>query len=112
MEPIYRYSESTVKPLGIEATKTTIYLRTDITEIERVYEDGNKVTFWTYKEAAMTPDEFNEYSSFIAAKNAINGVDDSSNISQLVSGQANGDNNQLIIMEAIADLYDAISTML
>jgi len=30
----------------------------------------------------------------------------------LVAGQENGDSNQLIIMEAIADLYDAIAFMM
>ena len=57
----------------------------------------------------MSHEDFNKYSNYIAAKNAINGVNDSENISQLVMGQENGDNNQMIIMEAIADLYDAVA---
>lgn len=112
MNPIYRYSESAVRPVELEVCKTTVYLRKDITEDIRTNPDGESVSFWTYQEAKMTHDEFNAYSSFIAAKNAIAGVNDSSNISQLLSGQENGDNNQLIIMEAIADLYEAITSMM
>ena len=111
MEPIYRYSESTVRPIDVEVDKHTVFLRKDIVEEERSNDEGNVSVFFTYKEAKMSHEEFNKYSSFIAAKNAINGVNDSSNISKLMIGQENGDNNQLIIMEAIADLYDAIATI-
>lgn len=34
------------------------------------------------------------------------------NIVQIMAGQLAGDDNQLIIMEAIADLYDAIAMMM
>ena len=112
MEPIYRYSESTVRPNDIEICKKTVYLRKDIVEEQRTYADGNTVTFYTYQEAKMSHEQFNEYSSLMAARNAINGVNDSTNISNLLSGQENGDNNQLIIMEAIADLYDVIANMM
>lgn len=112
MEPIYRYSESTVKPVSIEVGKCTVFMRKDFVEEVRTDAAGNEVTFWTYQEAKMSHAEFDEYSSFIAKKNAINGVDDSKHISELVNGQANSDNNQLIIMEAFADLYDLIATML
>ena len=112
MEPIYRYSESTVRPIDIEVGKHTVFLRKDITEVERTDEFGNVSIFFTYQEAKMSHEEFNEYSSFVAAKNAINGVNDSNNINQLVVGQEIGDNNQLIIMEAIADLYDVIAIMM
>lgn len=111
MEPIYRYSESTVRPIDIEVGKRTVFLRKDIVEEERADDEGNVSVFFTYQEAKMSHEEFNEYSSFIAAKNAICGVNDSSNISKLMVGQENGDNNQLIIMEAIADLYDTIATI-
>lgn len=112
MELIYTYSESSVRPRELEICKTTVYLRKDIVEDMRTDDLGNKFTFYIYQEAKMSHDEFNEYTSFLAKQNAINGVNDSSNISNLLIGQENGDNNQLIIMEAIADLYDAIAGMM
>lgn len=107
MELIYRPSESTVRPVEVEKSKHTVFLRKDIVEEER---DGS--VYYTYQEAKLSHAEFNEYSSFIAAKNAINGVNDSTNICNLLDGQAIGDNNQLIIMEALADLYDVIASMM
>lgn len=112
MELIYSYSGSSVRPLEIEICKTTVYLRKDIVEDVRTDDLGNKFTFYTYQEAKMSHDEFNEYTSFLAKQNAINGVNDSANISSLMVGQENGDNNQLTIMEAIADLYDVIASMM
>lgn len=104
MEPIYRYSESTIKPVEVEIGKHTVFLRKDFVETERAYDDTT-ITIWSYQEAKMTHEEFAEYSNFIAAKNA-------ANISNILTGQENGDNNQLIIMEAIADLYDAIASLM
>lgn len=110
-EPTYVHSESTVRPLDLEFGKRTVWMRKNIVEEERTDEEGNVSTFYVYEEAKMTPEEFNKYSSFVSARNAINGVNDSQNIMQLVTGQENGDNNQLIIMEAIADLYDVLASM-
>jgi hypothetical protein len=113
MELNYKYSESTVKPAALEVTEGTVYLRKDITEITRTSEqDGNTTVYYTYQEAALTPQEFNEYTNLIMAENAIKGTNDSDNIISLLDGQAAGDNNQLIIMEAIADLYDAIAMLM
>jgi len=42
----------------------------------------------------------------------VNGVDDSGNILTLLSGQDNSNNNQMIVMEAIADLYDVIAMLM
>lgn len=113
MNPIYIYSESTVKPAELEIGKRTVFIRKNFEEIER-YDEMTKTgqTFWTYQEAKMSHEEFAEYSKFIAARNAIVGTDDSKNIAGLMVGQENGDNNQLIIMEAIADLYDVIASMI
>lgn len=110
MEPKYMYAESTIKPQSIEMCKNTVYLRTDFVEKSRT-DMSNKVTYWTYQEARLTTDEFNSYVSWLMSKKAINGINDSGNISQLVIGQKNRDNDQLIIMEAITDLYDAIASM-
>jgi hypothetical protein len=101
MEPIYRYSESTVKPVELEKSKRSIFLRKDMVEEERTDNEGNVTTFWTYQEAVMSHDDYNEYISLMQAKN----VD---NITNLVTGQKNGDDNQLAIMEAIAFLYETI----
>ena len=92
--------------------KNTVYIRKDYVETFSVDEQGNKTPYWTYQEAVLTQEEFNSYVNFVMSKNAINGMNDSDNISQLVAGQENGDNNQLILMEAIADLYDVIATMM
>ena len=113
MELNYRYAESTVKPSALEVTEGTVYLRKDIAEITRTSEQGGDTTiYYTYQEAALTPQEFNEYTSILMAENAIKGTNDSDNIISLMDGQAAGDNNQLIIMEAIADLDDAIAMMM
>ena len=111
MELTYTYSESAVKPVEIEVCKHTVFLRKNITEEVRTDSDGNEITFYTYEEAKMTPEEFNEYSNLIAAKNAINGTDDSKNIATLIYGQEQRDNDLLIIMEAIADLYETMAGM-
>ena len=95
MELIYRPSESTVRPVEIEKTKHTVFLRRNIVEEERTDADGNVSTMWVYDEAKLSHEEFDKYASFM-----------------LVAGQANGDNNQMIIMEALADLYDAIANLM
>lgn len=108
----YTPSESTVKPSAIEMGKHSAYVRRNIVTQIREDESGNTVSYWTYEEACLSPDEFNEYISFISAQNAVNGVDDSGNIIQLMAGQEDGNNNQMIVMEAIADLYDIIASLM
>lgn len=55
---------------------------------------GDPIYLWTYQEAKMTPDEFTAYASLVSSKDAITNTTI---------------NNQLIIMNAIADLYERIS---
>lgn len=112
MEPKYKYSESTVKPEVIEMNGDTVYLRTDISKIARENEEGFTTTYWSYQEARLSQKEFNVYSSMIVSKNALNSTNVPDHISQLIVGQENGDNNQLILMEAIADLYDVIAILM
>lgn len=113
MELNYRYSESTVQPPALEVTEGTVYIRKDFAEITRTSEQGGEpVLFYTYQEAALTPQEFNSYSALLMTNHVIKGKDDSDNIVQIMAGQLAGDDNQLIIMEAIADLYDAIAMMM
>lgn len=112
MEPIYYYAESPVKPVSIEKGKRTVFIRKDFVEKERINDSGETVYYWAYQEARMTYSDFNDYSQFVITQNAINGAIDSENIALLITGQEIGDNNQLIIMEAIADLYDAIASII
>ena len=113
MELDYKYAESTVRPTALEISVAGIvYIRKDIISIVRTSEQGNKITYWTYQEAVLTPQEFNEYTNLLRAENAIKGMNDSDNIIQLMVGQETGDSKQLAIMEAIADLYDAIATVI
>jgi hypothetical protein len=110
MELIYRPSESTVRPVEIEKSKHTVFLRRNIVEEERTYAPGETQTMWVYEEAKLSHEEFDKYASFIALKNAINGTNDSTNIINIMNNQAIGANDQLIIMEALADLYEAIAS--
>ena len=112
MELHYRYSESTVKPAVLEMTGGSVYFRKDITSIARTSELGDETVFWTYQEAELTPQEFNNYATLLMTDHIIKGKDDSANIIQLMLGQEIGDDNQLIIMEAIADLYDVIASLM
>ncbi|MEG1523825.1 MAG: hypothetical protein RR475_02235 [Clostridia bacterium] len=109
MEPKYKYSESTVKPEAIQMDGNTVYLRSNISELVREDDQGNKTSYWSYQEAVLTQAEFNAYTSLIASKNAINSVSVPEHISQLVVGQEIADNNQLAVMEAIAELYETIA---
>ena len=111
MELKYTYAESSIKPQPLELCASTVYLRKDFFEQKRTDEQGHSTTYWAYEEAKLTPEEFNAYTSFMISKNAIAGANDSGNILQLVNGQAAGDNKQLIIMNAIVDLYDAIADL-
>ena len=116
MELKYRYSESTIKPEPIEYTKNTVWLRKDIVEEKRTdtLEDGTSTTVavYTYQEAKLSHEDFKTYSSQLSAINAVMGVNDSYNIKQLVQNGVDNGDNQLVLMEAMADLYDLIAMML
>lgn len=112
MELKYKKSESSVKPLPIEITQSTVYLRKEFTQETRTNERGETYAFWTYQEAKITPEEFNKYAADQAAMNAIKGANDSENISLIIENGVNSSDNQLIIMEAMADLYDLIFSMI
>ena len=93
----YRYSESTVKPEEIEACKTTVFFRKDIHTEERTFGDYTQ-TFYVYQEAKMPLEEFKKLADAQASINAIKAPEDAKT----------NDNNQLAIMEAIADLYTLV----
>lgn len=112
MEPKYRYSESTEKPLALEVTPSnSVYLRKDIKSESRIDDQSNEVVYWTYQEAIMTSEEFNRYTGQLMALNAINDVDNAANIKQLVAGQETSDFNILAMMEAMAEIYEMIAVM-
>ena len=107
----YRYSESTVKPDEIMYGATTVFLRRNITPTIRMNDEGNEYTVWTYEEAKMSYEEFKEYSDKLAVQNNINISDVPNKLAKVLEGQSIGDDNQLIIMEAIADLYELIANL-
>lgn len=107
MKLVYKYSESTVKPPEVERGKTTAYFRRNFVEEER---DG--LTFYIYEEAQVPVAEFDAYAAGLAAENAVKGSQDSEKIADIHINGVNNTDNQLILMEAIADLYDLIASMM
>lgn len=89
MEFIFKKVESTIRPKALERNASSVYIRKNITSEKRIDSLGNAIIFWVYEEAKVSEDEFELYSVM------------NDNISD----------NQLIIMEAIADLYDIIASM-
>ena len=59
--------------------------------IGTMVENGDKLTFWVYEEARMSHEEFAEYSNYM-----------------IIADQKNSKDNQLILMEAIVDLYETV----
>ena len=109
----YMYAESSVQPQPIEVTNTTVYLRKDFSTREYKEPDRDDIViFHTYQEAKLTHSEFAEYSSQIASLNAVKGINDSENISKIVQNGVDNEDNQLILMEAMADLYDLLANLM
>ena len=60
----YVKSQSSIKPELIDTTssKTTVYLRQNIVEVEKTNEsDNTSTTFYEYEEAKLTKQEYQEY---------------------------------------------------
>ena len=60
----YVKSQSSIKPELIDTTssKTTVYLRQNIVEVEKTNEsDNTSTTFYEYDEAKLTKQEYQEY---------------------------------------------------
>lgn len=89
MKPNYIPAESTIKPLTIELADDTVYIRKDIKTATRTNISGDSVVYWSYLEARLTINEFNEYSALLNI----------SNIEQLLSY-----NNTLIAQSANIDV--------
>lgn len=116
MELIFYLSESKSIPKIIEIQGKTAYIRKNIVErhtpvFDKVNEKEGFRIDYVYDEAKMSIPEFNEYVSLVSSQNAINGVNDSSNITSILSGQQVNDFNQLAIMEAIVELFEMLTTM-
>ena len=64
MKTNYTKSESTIKPELVDTTssKTTVYLRKNIIEKERMNEEtGESTPYYEYDEAKLTKEEYQEY---------------------------------------------------
>ena len=60
----YVKSQSSIKPELIDTTssKTTVYLRKNIVEVEKTNEsDNTSTTFYEYEEAKLTKKEYDQY---------------------------------------------------
>lgn len=115
MNLVYKTSESSFKPDTIESTPTAVYLRRDIEKKQRIIEQNGEslmIQYYEYQEAKLTHSEFAEYSSQLASMNAVKGVNVPDNISQIMQDGVTSSDNQLVLMEAMADLYDLIAMML
>lgn len=66
----YYKSGSTVKPekIDMDSSKTSVYLRRNITEKEREI-DGHTLTYYEYEEAKLTKDEYKEYVNELNSEN-------------------------------------------
>ena len=63
----YTKSQSSIKPELVDTTssKTTVYLRKNIVEVERTsideFDESASATFYEYDEAKLTKEEYQEY---------------------------------------------------
>lgn len=60
----YQKSESGTRPDAIDSdsSKTTVYLRKNILEKQRINEqDGNQMNFYEYEESKLTKKEYEQY---------------------------------------------------
>lgn len=64
----WQHSESTVRPAKADDTlsKKYVYIRKNITEVERTGMDGNVITFYEYDETTIPKEDFYEISACIA----------------------------------------------
>lgn len=90
---------------------SSVYLRKNIKkEVEKV--DDDLVTYYTYDEAVLTHEEYEEYCSLLNDP-GIQKLEEDNLI--LMNANAEGyetsEQNNLIIMEAIADLYELLNKL-
>lgn len=102
----YHTVESTVKPETVESIGDIVYIRKDLSQITHEY--GDDVKYWSYKEAIMRRDEFDLYSKLFSIDNAKM----PEHISEIIDTQKLDNDNQLTLMNAIADLYELLEELL
>lgn len=84
-------TQSTVEPQKIWVNGNWAYIRRNITKT--VDNSGEiSITFYNYEEAKLGIEQFNAYANQI-----------------LMNGQENNENNQLALMEAMADMYETMA---
>ena len=74
----YIKSQSSIKPELIDTTssKTTVYLRKNIIEIEKTNESDDTTTiFYEYDEAKLTKEEYQEYLKELEATDALQTIE-------------------------------------
>ena len=113
----YEYHEGTqsVKPLAVDtvSSATAVYLRRNIEQVIKTDpESGEKTAVWRYEEAKLTLPEYEEYKSEAAALLTAKITDDNLSLMEAIAESYEqsmiAQENQLTIMSALADLYDAI----
>lgn len=75
----YVKSQSSVKPELVDTTssKSTVYLRKNIVEIEKTNEsDDTSTIFYEYDEAKLSKEEYQEYLKELDATNALQTIED------------------------------------
>ena len=70
-------SESTVKPLEVDETtsKKYIYIRKNITEVQKNDDEGGTYTYFEYDEAKLTHSEYAIYLKEITATQTLDNID-------------------------------------
>lgn len=71
MSLIYQKSESCNRPeiIDSKSSETTVYLRKNIREKQRINEqDGSQMTIYEYEEAKLTKEEYEQYLKEIAVE--------------------------------------------
>ena len=72
-------SQSSVKPDLVDTTssKSTVYLRKNIVEVEKTNEnDDTSATFYEYDEAKLSKEEYQEYLKELDATNTLQTIED------------------------------------
>lgn len=120
MNIVYKYHEGSqsTKPLSIDtnSSKTVVYLRRNVEQITKTDPmSEEEITLWSYEEAVLTLDEYEQYKSEAAALLTSKVTDDNISLMEAIVESYEqsmiAQENQITIMEAIADIYDAIAEL-
>ena len=120
MNIVYKYHEGSqsTKPLSIDtnSSKTVVYLRRNVEQITKTDPmSEEEITLWSYEEAVLTLDEYEQYKSEAAALLTAKVTDDNISLMEAIVESYEqsmiAKENQITIMGAIADIYDAIAEL-